>query len=169
MERWHEAYLPTKCSQASQEARLPRTYVDSRWARDHQESPAQGSTQAGCLIAGISDRAVFTAIRTNGRHVRSADLRFRYLPGEPEEIPQVAYSISRKVGSAVTRNRIRRRLRALFSEHFDDQAVAPICAGIVIVLPGAADQTFGELRTQVQELMKKVEKSTGIAAKGRRG
>jgi len=121
------------------------------------------------LIAGISDRSVFTAIRTSGQHVRSADLRLRYLPGTTGEIPQIAYSISRKVGSAVTRNRIRRRLRALLSEHFNTLETAPpVGAGVIIVLPGAADRTFTELHDQVQELMKKVEKSTRGSAEAQR-
>ena len=112
------------------------------------------------MIAGISDRAVFAAIRAEGQHVRSSDLRLRFLPGDGSTQPKVAYAISKKVGNAVVRNRVRRRLRALFSEQLGTKAVIPLSAGLVIALPGAADRTFADLQDQVVELMKKVEKST---------
>ncbi len=112
------------------------------------------------MITGISDRSVFAEIRAAGHHVRSADLRLRYLPGEPGATPQVAYAISRKVGNAVTRNRIRRRLRASLAEHFGRFEVAPLRAAVLIVLPPASEHSYDELNEQVRELMKKVEKST---------
>lgn len=116
------------------------------------------------MISGISDRAVFARLRSEGLHVRSADLRLRFLltevnPGRPHQT-QVAYSISRKVGSAVVRNRIRRRLRSLFTEHLGVDESLPLSAALVIVLPGAHNRTYAELQDQVLELMKKVEKST---------
>jgi ribonuclease P protein component len=40
----------------------------------------------------------------------------RYVSGDPARPPRVAYAVARKVGSAVDRNRIRRRLRAAVSE-----------------------------------------------------
>ena len=49
-------------------------------------------------------------------------MRLRFVPAEPSSelaginSPRVAYAINRKVGNAVTRNRVRRRLRAALSE-----------------------------------------------------
>lgn len=117
------------------------------------------------MITGISDRSVFDAIRTRGCHVRTGDLRIRYLPkvdGDRASVPQLAYSISRKVGNAVVRNRIRRRLRSLFGEVLAEQSEA-FGAAVVIVLPGAADLTYAELSEQVVKLMLKIEKSTDSA------
>lgn len=119
------------------------------------------------MISGISDRAVFTRLRSDGLHVRSKHLRFRYLLGEDEpesERPvQIAYSISRKVGNAVTRNRLRRRLRALFDEVLLTSP-SSVSSAMVIVLPGAAALNFADLREQVLEIMKKVEKSGVLGA-----
>jgi ribonuclease P protein component len=116
------------------------------------------------LISGIADRAVFGQIRKSGRHVRSADLRFRFLTtGTGADLagtPQVAYSISRKVGNAVVRNRLRRRLRAILTEELGDDGSLTVLAAVVIVLPGARDRTFLELQGQVQELMKKADESS---------
>jgi ribonuclease P protein component len=77
---------------------------------------------------------------------------------------RIAYSISRKVGNAVVRNRLRRRLKAVFSEVFASSAPPPVTSALVIVLPGAARSDFADLHGQVMELMKKVEKSTGSVA-----
>lgn len=113
------------------------------------------------MISGISDRATFARIRSEGQHVRSADLRLRYLDtaGDVAAPIALAYSISRKVGGAVVRNRIRRRLRAIFAELLDESQEPSVGAAVVIVLPGAGDRSYAELKAQVLELMKKIEKS----------
>lgn len=114
------------------------------------------------MITGISDRAVFAKIRSEGHHVRTSDLRIRFLPqaeSNPNSpAPQLAYAISRKVGNAVTRNRIRRRLRVLFANAVREHPEA-VSAATVVVLPGAAHRSFAELEEQVVMLMKKIEKS----------
>lgn len=89
----------------------------------------------------------------------------RFLPvaeGDSSSVPQVAYSISRKVGNAVVRNRIRRRLRSLFAEVLAEQPEV-LSAAVVVALPGAANCTYAELKEQVLKLMMKIEKSTDLA------
>ncbi len=64
--------------------------------------------------------------------------------------PQVAYAIGRPVGNAVTRNRLRRRLRAVVTRHESDLAPATaylIGAGpdAVGLGPEALEQTVAAL------------------------
>lgn len=86
----------------------------------------------------------------------------RFLPvGEratETPMPQVAFSISRKVGNAVTRNRIRRRLRSVFASVLAEQPEV-LSAAVVVALPGSASCTYAELEEQVSKLMQMVEKS----------
>jgi len=77
---------------------------------------------------------------------------------------QIAYSISRKVGNAVVRNRLRRRLKAILSGHFEASTTPPVTSAMIIVLPGAARLSFADLQGQVSELMNKIEKLMSSAA-----
>ncbi len=64
-------------------------------------------------------------------------------------IPQVAYGVGRSVGTAVVRNRIRRRLRVLMRECLADDLMGP-GRFLVSVGPGAIDLGFDQLRGHVR-------------------
>ena len=61
-----------------------------------------------------------------------------------------AISTSRKVGSAVTRNRIRRRLREVLRASLVAEGGLDV---LVIVRPAGAEATFDELRTALTRLL----------------
>jgi ribonuclease P protein component len=64
---------------------------------------------------------------------------------DAESPPRVAYAVGKNVGSAVARNRLRRRLRAVARE----LTLAP-GAYLISAAPPAATMTFGELRDSVR-------------------
>jgi ribonuclease P protein component len=67
----------------------------------------------------------------------------------------VAYTIGRRVGSAVVRNRVRRRLRMLVRE------AAPVLgsgAYLIGVGPAAALLPYEDLRTTLMKALKSIEK-----------
>jgi ribonuclease P protein component len=68
--------------------------------------------------------------------------------------PRVAYAVGRGVGNAVTRNRVRRRLRAALAA----QARVGLPAGWYLVgaTPGSARASFAELETAVASLARRV-------------
>jgi ribonuclease P protein component len=66
----------------------------------------------------------------------------RFLPGDPP--PQVAFAVTRKVGSAVARNRVRRQLRSA-ARQLTAERVLPGGVLLISVQPGAGEQTFGAL------------------------
>lgn len=66
----------------------------------------------------------------------------RHLPGCGP--PRVAFAVGRPVGNAVTRNRVRRRLRALLDEPTRAGALAP-GAYLVGVQPPVIERSFDEL------------------------
>jgi ribonuclease P protein component len=68
--------------------------------------------------------------------------------GEP---PRVAYAVSKRVGPAVVRNRVRRRLRHAVAAH--RELLVPDGAYLVIPRPGSADASYAELSRWVAELL----------------
>jgi ribonuclease P protein component len=94
----------------------------------------------------IRRQADFAAVRNEGRRQHGAAFVFsvRRRPADPRfDLPRFAVVASRRVGNAVTRNLLRRRLRAIFREN---QQLFPGDVDIVVTLqPRAAEATFSDL------------------------
>jgi ribonuclease P protein component len=138
-----EAYVPTQCQEAGQEARLPSSDVHPGGPGRDQGPPPQGPCTPVRLIWRIDRRDTFLALRS-GRRGRSGPLAVSWVPGDLAEPPRVAFAIGRKVGGAVIRNRVRRQLRMLLRE------VVPVLepgAWLIAVAPGTADLTYDGLAT----------------------
>jgi ribonuclease P protein component len=149
-----EANFPTQQPQAGEEPRVPASDVDPRGKGDPQSAPAQGSRPAVGLIWRVDRRDVFLALR-EGRRRRCGPLTVSWVAGDPAEPPKVAYSIGRRVGSAVVRNRVRRRLRVLIRESAN--VLAP-GAYLIGAGPGAASLDLESLRSCLNEALKGLNK-----------
>src|SRR5262249_55233724 len=64
----------------------------------------------------IRDRATFARLRAEGRRIKRGPVTVWFVEGDPYLPPRMAYAIGRTVGTAVERNRLRRRLRAIVSD-----------------------------------------------------
>lgn len=95
----------------------------------------------------VQRRATFDAFGT-GRRGKAGPITVSWVPGQPTEPPRVAYAIGKRVGPAVVRNRLRRRLRMIIRE------VAPTLppgAYLIGAGPPAALSPYDELRTMVPQ------------------
>ena len=82
--------------------------------------------------------------------MRRGPVTVTFAPGGSSEPPKVAYAVGRRVGGAVQRNRLRRRLRAVIAD------LAPTMrpgAYLVGAAPEAAAMSFGELKAVVSEAL----------------
>ncbi|HEV2809869.1 MAG TPA: ribonuclease P protein component [Acidimicrobiales bacterium] len=97
----------------------------------------------------ICDRATFAELRRRGRRCRSGPLNVVRLDRPASGPPRVAYAVGRQVGSAVVRNRVRRRLRAAAAEL---AATGELRSGsyLVVASPAAADAPFTALRSRLR-------------------
>ena len=91
----------------------------------------------------------FAAVRQEGRRQFGAAFVFaaRRRPPDPRfELPRFAVVASRRVGNAVMRNLLKRRLRAIFRAH---QMLFPGDTDVIVTLqPKAGGATFAELEKQ---------------------
>ena len=94
----------------------------------------------------IRDRRTFEDLRARGRRHRSGTVTVTALLVDDGRPPRVAFAISKQVGPAVVRNKVRRRLRAIAAAQS-----LPSGAYLLSVTPGAAASTFSELQASVAE------------------
>ena len=145
MEAMSEAHLPAQHPQAVEEARLPAPDGDPGGPGDPEEPPTQGPPQALGLIWRVDRRDTFTTLGAALR-VRAGPLTVSWVPGDPTEPPRVAFAIGRRVGSAVVRNQLRRRLRSCLRD-----AAPRLLPGAYLVgaAPGAIQLSYEDLRMTV--------------------
>src|SRR5205085_5175455 len=107
-----EAHVPTQQPQARQDARFSPPDAHQGGSRGAARPPGARPEAALGLIWRVRDRATFEAL-ARARRQRSGPVSLRFCltdgRGDP---PRVAYAIGRHFGTAVERNRARRRLRA---------------------------------------------------------
>jgi ribonuclease P protein component len=107
----------------------------------------------------ITDRATFGAL-ARARRVRQGPLTVALVPpgtatsgpGLPDA--RVAYSTGRKVGGAVVRNRVRRRLRAACREHA--ALLVPGAAYLVSASPASATASYQDLAAHLAEALERL-------------
>ncbi len=82
-----------------------------------------------------------SGVRVSGRHVQV----FCLPAGGPGKRPRLGISVPRRVGGAVERNRVRRRLREIFRRTRGGLAVGGAISVVVNARPSAASVSFREL------------------------
>ncbi len=90
--------------------------------------------------ARLKRAADFDSVMRRGRRGRGSLLHVAHRPNDLEA-SRVGYSVSRRVGNAVTRNRVKRRLRELVADHH-------LIGGrdvVVLAQPAAAQASFVQL------------------------
>lgn len=113
----------------------------------------------------IRERSTFVELRRRGRRLRSGHLSLTWVARPGEDPPQVAYAIGRAVGSAVVRNRVRRRLRWALAQLPHN---LPPGAYLLAVSPGAATATAEELRADLASVVAAMRERVEIPSAERR-
>ena len=154
-----EAHVPTQQSEASEAARVPPTHAHPGRPSDRQIAAPQGPRPTVGLIGRISDRATFDALRRAGRRARRGPVTVVYAP-DPVDV-RVAYSVGKRLGPAVQRNRVRRRLRAALREVDTESGGLPPGAYLVMAAPPASAASYAELKRAIADACDAAVRSAG--------
>ncbi len=106
-------------------------------------------------------RADFEAVQRRGRSFAHPLLIVRSRPNG-QDLTRWGFAVGKRVGGAVIRNRVRRRLREIARQ-------APVRQGMDIVIiarPGAATAAFGALRETTFELLRRAKLTAPPAGPG---
>ena len=99
-------------------------------------------------FASLRRPGEFARVRSRGRRTATADLTiFRSDAGRGDDRPLVGISVSKTVGGAVVRNRVRRRLQAAVHELLAPQMRM---RAVIIARPSAAAAAYPTLLDQVR-------------------
>jgi ribonuclease P protein component len=158
-----ETYLSAQRAQEGEDPRVPETDVDQGRPGGDPVAPGEGTPSPVGVIGGtgpapIRSRRTFAALRRSRYRGRSGPLSVVYLPQRTWSRCEVAYAINRQVGNAVTRNRLRRRLRSILSER---AASLPTGAYLVRTGPDASQLGFYELEVAMSRALEQAVPRSG--------
>jgi ribonuclease P protein component len=110
-----EAHLPAEQSRPQAPARVPLPHGDARRAQGAERAPGARPQEAQRLIT-LKKRADFLAANSGKR---AATPGFVLLVRDREDLDpamRVGFTVTKKIGGSVVRNRMKRRFRALARE-----------------------------------------------------
>ena len=97
----------------------------------------------------LKKNRAFQYVYRRGHSVACRNLVMLLAPGRELKI---GFSVSKKTGNAVTRNRIKRRLRECFRPYLGDVKTGLY---VIVARPSAAEAAFDDLKRDVRYLLKK--------------
>lgn len=102
----------------------------------------------------LTDGDGFRQAVRSGRRAGASTVVVHLGSGSSTPVPRVGFVVSRAVGNAVVRNRVKRRLRNLARAHLP---VLPTSSLLVVrALPPAAGASFQELRGDLDRCLSRV-------------
>jgi ribonuclease P protein component len=109
-EAMSETSLSTPQPPSRKAARVPSPNGDEGRAGGAEGAPPEGPAPPGSLTWRTRGRSAFEGLR-RASTVRSGPFTVSWVPAVPGQPPALAFAIGKRVGNAVVRNRLRRRLR----------------------------------------------------------
>jgi ribonuclease P protein component len=108
------------------------------------------------VIWRIRERSVFGRFRSDGRRYRHDPLWLTWIDDPSARPPRLAFAVGRAVGPAVTRNRLRRRLRAALQDVTRAEGDLPAGWYLLGVAPSGAGASFSTLHAATAHLCRQV-------------
>lgn len=152
-----EAHLPAEQPGPQAAPRVPQPHGDGGWPQGAQRPPSPRPQEAQRLVT-IKKRADFIAANGGARATTPGFILLVRDRKDSDPIMRVGFTVTKKIGGAVVRNRMKRRFRALARE------VVPATgmAGADHVMIGRAagiEREFALLRADLASALERVRKT----------
>jgi ribonuclease P protein component len=151
-----EAHLPAEQSRAQAPSRLPRPHGDRRRTQG-AGGPPQPRPQAPVgltptAIGKLTRRADYLAANGGLRLATPAFILLVRPRGDEDPAIRLGITVSKKVGGAVVRNRMKRRFRALAREILPSAGLAG-ADHVLVGRAGGIERAFAELRADLEKAL----------------
>ena len=155
--RNNEADLSTECAKAKRQAWLSCSHEHSRRAFSAHPTSPEEADAALRVIEALSGRRSFERLRAEGVRRGRGPLRLVSRPApahNPTQSARIGFAISRTVGNAVQRNRIRRRVRAVLRDiSREDPSLLPPGDYLFRVTVSVEHWSPAEIRNTISDLL----------------
>jgi ribonuclease P protein component len=149
-----EAHLPAEQSRAQAPARLPGPHGDRRRPQDPGGAPGSGP-QDSLRLSSLTRRADFLAAN-RGRRAPMPGFVLLVRPREDgDDRIRLGITVTKKIGGAVVRNRMKRRFRSLARDLLPVQGVAG-ADHVLIGRQGGIERDFALLRAELEKALRKL-------------
>jgi len=149
-----EAHFPAQQSRPGSSSRFPSPDGDSgRPCRDPCASRPRSSQAVG--LKTLTRRADFLAANAGKRAPSPGFVLLVRDRADSDQTCRVGFTVTKKIGNAVVRNRMKRRLRALSREVLAEQGVAG-ADHVLIGRAGGIGRDYAVLKAEFQKALAKV-------------
>jgi ribonuclease P protein component len=159
-----EAHFPAEQPRPRAPSRLPHAQRDAGRPQGAGGAPGPRPEEAVRLIA-LSRRADFLAANAGARAPMPGFVVLMRPRGDDSPAMRVGFTVTKKIGNAVVRNRMKRRLRALAREVMP-AAGTPGADHVVIGRGDGVERDYAALRQELTKALGKVAARSAAGAEG---
>jgi ribonuclease P protein component len=151
-----EAHLPAEQSRPQASARVPAPHGDRGRAQGAECAPG-ARPQKAQRLATLTKRADFLAANAGKRASTPGFILLVRDRKDADPAMRVGFTVTKKIGGAVVRNRMKRRFRALAREIVPAKGLAG-ADHVMIGRAGGVEREFGLLRAELSGALDKLGK-----------
>jgi ribonuclease P protein component len=149
-----EAHFPAEQSGPQAAARVPQPHGDGRRTQGAERAPRPRSQEAQRLVT-LTKRADFLAAN-RGKRAPMPGFVLLVRPRDDDDMTmRVGFTVTKKIGNAVVRNRMKRRFRALARETLPDHGIAG-ADHVLIGRAGGIERDYASLALELKRALKKL-------------
>jgi ribonuclease P protein component len=149
-----EAHFPAEQSGPQAAARVPRPHGDGRRSQGAERAPRPRPQEAQRLTT-LKKRSDFLAANRGKRAPMPGFVLLVRPRGDDDPTMRVGFTVTKKIGNAVVRNRMKRRLRAIARELLPTDGIAG-ADHVLIGRQGGNEREFGALRLDLARALRKL-------------